>query len=168
MIMKKRLAVLAVAAGMFCGSVLAAVPITKVDKVSPTDEIYMDMATSAASKAAKGKGLPCGAVVILNNAFRSAGTASADVTAEQNAIAKAGLSSLQNAVIYTVNEPTTDAYNDICRFGADAVFFVNPREKVIEAGIYPASAYDDSRIDTGLTQVPMKQLDYSDAEALLK
>lgn len=166
--MKKAIFSLILTVAVICGAAFAAVPISKVDKVSPTDEIFMDMAVSAASKSLKAKGLPCGAVVILNNAFRAAGTASANTTAEQNAIAKAGLASLENATVFTVNEPTTEAYNDICRFGADAVVFVNPREKVIAAGVYPASAYDDTKIDSTATQVQMKQISYADAEALLK
>ena len=166
--MKKAIVSLLLAVAVICGAAFAAVPISKVDKVSPTDEIFMDMAYSAASKSANAKGLPCGAVIILNNAFRAAGTADANATAEQNAIAKAGLANLENATIFTVNEPTTEAYNDICRFGADAVIFVNSRDKVIAAGVYPASAYDDSKIDTTVTQVPLKQISYADAERLLK
>lgn len=149
-------------------SMFATVPISKVDKVSPTEEIYMDMAVSAASKSASSKGLPCGAVIILNNAFRSAGTATSSATAEQNAIAKAGLPTLENAIIFTVNEPTTEAYNDICKFGADAVVFVNPRDKVVAAGVYPAEAYDDSKIDDSVPPVPLKQISYAEAESLLK
>lgn len=166
--MKKILACVALAATMVCGTLFAGVPISVVDKVAPTDEIYMDMACGAAKSAKAAKGLPCGAVVILNNAFRSSGTAKGNTTAEQAAIAKAGLPSLENATVYTVNEPTTEAYNDICRFGADCVYFVNPREAVVAKGIYPASAYDDSKIDSTLTQVPLKQMHYADAEALLK
>lgn len=149
-------------------STLAGVPITKVDKIAPTDEIFMDMATTAASKSIQSKGLPCGAVIILNGAWIATGTPTANATAEQNAIAKSGRTSLANASIYTINEPTTEAYNDICRFGADAVYFVNPREVVIAKGIYPASAYDDSKIDSTLTQVPLRQMSYPDATALLK
>lgn len=156
------------ALALTCNSLFAAVPISKVDKVSPTDEIYMDMAVSAASKSASAKGLPCGAVIILNNAFRSAGTATANATAEQNAIAKAGLPTLENATIFTVNEPTTEAYNDICKFGADAVVFVNARDKVIAAGVYSAEDYDDSKVDATVPAVPLKQIGYAEAEALLK
>ena len=72
------------------------------------------------------------------------------------------------AVIYTVNEPTVEAYNAICKAGADAVYFVNPKEKVIAAGVQPAEAYDESKLDTSLTQVPMKQMDYEDASDLLR
>ena len=147
---------------------MAGVPITKVDKIAPTDEIYMDMATTGASKSVSQKGEPCGAVVSLNGAGKGSGTANTKGTAEQNAIAASNLASLNHAVIYTVNEPTTEAYNDICTFGADAIYFVNPREVVIAKGIYPASAYDDSKIDTTKTQVPLRQMSYPDAAALLK
>ena len=52
--------------------------------------------------------------------------------------------------------------------GADAVYFVNSKEKVIAAGVQPAEAYDESNLDASLTQVPMKQIEYEDAAALLK
>lgn len=138
---------------------MAELKITQVDKVEPTDEIFMDMAITAAKTNVEQGQPPCGAVVVLNGAPpRRAGRASATVTAEEDAIAKAGRKSLANAVIYTVNEPTAEAYNAICRSGADAVYFCNPRAEVIAAGIYPATAYDDSRIDSTLTPVPLKHL----------
>lgn len=165
--MRKAIISLLMAVAIVC-TAIAELPITKVDKIAPTEEIFMDMAVSAAKKAKQSKGLPCGAVIILNNAFRSAGTADATATAEQNAIAKAALPSLENAIIFTVNEPTTEAYNDICRFGAESVVFVNGRDDVVAAGIYPASAYDDSKIDTTLTQVPLKQISFAEAASLLK
>jgi hypothetical protein len=48
------------------------------------------------------------------------------------------------------------------------VYFVNARKDVVARGIYPASAYDDSKIDTTLTQVKMIQLKYADAADILK
>lgn len=154
---------------VLCGTALAGVPITKVDKVEPTHEMFMDMATTAARKSIAENGLPCGAVVILNGAWRSTGTAAeGGSSAEENAIAKSRRQNLANATIYTVNEPTTAAYNTICRYGVDAVYFVNSRADVVARGIYPASAYDDSKIDSTLTLVPMKQISYADAANLLK
>lgn len=156
-------------AAIFCAVLVqAGVPITKVDKIAPTDEVFMDMATTAAVKSKSANGLPCGAVIILNGAWRSTGNAHGDMTAEQDAAAKSRLSSLANATVYTVNEPTTEAYLDLCRLGADAIYFVNPRQVVIAKGIYPASAYDDSKIDAGVNAVPLKQMQYADAAALLK
>jgi tRNA(Arg) A34 adenosine deaminase TadA len=167
--MKKLVLIAAILVAVLCGTALAGVPITKVDKVEPTDEMFMDMATTAARKSVADGGLPCGAVVILNGAWRSTGTAAEGGTsAEENAIAKSRRQSLHNASIYTVNEPTTAAYNTICRYGVDAVYFVNARKDVVARGIYPASAYDDSKIDTTLTQVKMIQLKYADAADILK
>jgi tRNA(Arg) A34 adenosine deaminase TadA len=167
--MKKLVFIAARLVAVLCGTALAGVPITKVDKVEPTDEMFMDMATTAARKSVADGGLPCGAVVILNGAWRSTGTAAEGGTsAEENAIAKSRRQSLHNASIYTVNEPTTAAYNTICRYGVDAVYFVNARKDVVARGIYPASAYDDSKIDTTLTQVKMIQLKYADAADILK
>ena len=45
---------------------------------------------------------------------------------------------------------------------------MNGRDDVVAAGIYPASAYDDSKIDTTLTQVPLKQISFAEAASLLK
>jgi tRNA(Arg) A34 adenosine deaminase TadA len=167
--MKKLFIIAALVLAVLCGTAIAEVPITTVDKVEPTDEMFMDMATTAAKKSIAEEGLPCGAVVILNGAWRSTGTAAeGGSSAEENAIAKSRRQSLKNASIYTVNEPTTAAYNTICRYGVDAVYFVNSRDKVVAKGIYPASAYDDSKIDTTLTLVPLKQIKYAEAESLVK
>jgi deoxycytidylate deaminase len=166
--MKKLLLLAAVIVTVLCGTALAGVPITTVDKVEPTDEMFMDMATTAARKSIADGGLPCGAVVILNGAWRSTGTAADTLTAEENAIAKSRRQSLKNAVIYTINEPTVKAYNTICRYGVDAVYFVNSRQDVIAKGIYTEADYDDSQIDSTLTLVPLKQVSYNDAAQLLK
>ena len=114
--MKKKfmLAVAAVLVGVF--AITAGVNITKVDKVSPNDEMFMDMAVSVAKTAKK----PIGAVVVLNGALRSQGTATATGTAEENAIKSSRRKSLYGGSIYTIIQPTTEAYNAICRSGADA------------------------------------------------
>lgn len=64
----------------------AQVNITKVDKVAPTDEIFMDMAVTAAQQAIASGQKAAGAVVILNGAWKATGTPSATATAEENAI----------------------------------------------------------------------------------
>lgn len=169
--MKKLFALAAVVAAVAFGGAMTAqaqVNITKVDKVDPTEQIFMDMATTAASKSVAQKGLPCGAVVILNRAWKGSGIADANGTAEQNAIAASRLKDLENADVYTVCEPTTEAYNEMCRMGANACYFAIPRQVVIEKGIYPAEAYNDSKIDTSLTPVPLNKLDFPEAEKLLK
>lgn len=141
--------------------------ITKVDKIVPTDQVYMDMATEAAkSNKAAGKKAD-GAVVILNNAFHSSGKATGDTSAAQDAIGKARVSSLENAKIYTINEPTTEALNAISRRKAQAVYFVNSREDVVKAGIFPAEAYDDAKLDTTVTLTPMHQMSYEAASKLI-
>lgn len=164
----KKLFFLFAATVLMTFSVIAGVNITKVDKVAPTDEMFMDMAVTAAKKAIKEAGTPCGAVIILNGAWRSTGIPSGTQTAEEVAISKSRLNSLRNATVFTVNEPTTKAYIAICEAGADAVYFVNPRDVVVAAGIYPADAYNDEAIPADLKQVPMKSMPYSDAEALIK
>ncbi len=164
--MKKILTLIALIAFAAMG-MNAGVPITKVDKAAPTDEIWMDMAVTAAKKAVAEGQKPCGAVIILNGAWRSTGTPSASATAEENAIAKSRRQTMSNSSMFTIVEPTTEVYNTICKLGADKIFFVIGRDEAIAKGIYPASAYDDSKIDESLTPVPMTQLPYADAEKLV-
>ena len=164
--MKKFFALLALAALVGLNS-LAGVPITKVDKIAPTDEVFMDMAVTAAKKSMADGKAPCGAVVILNGAWRSTGTPSGTTTAEDSAISKSRRQTLSNSTIYTIVEPTTEAYNTICQLGADAVYFVIGRDEAVERGIYPASAYDDSKLQEGVQAVPLKQMPYGDASSLV-
>lgn len=145
----------------------AEIPITKVDKIEPTDMVFMDMATGAAEASVKQKGAPDGAVIILNGAFRSSGRPSASETAIASAVAKSRLKSLKNATVYVVNEPVTSDYIALCRLGADAICFVNGRDAVIAAGIVPASEYDDSKIPADLKQVPLRAIEFPEAQKLV-
>lgn len=149
-------------------SVFAASPITEVDNPTSKDRMFMDMAVTAASKSLEDGGLPGGAVVIMNGAWKGTGIPDGDVSAEENAIAKARKQSMSGAIIYTLNEPTADAYNAIMRSGAAAIYFANTRDMVIANGIYKADAYDDSKIDGSLTAVPLRHMTYPDAEAIIK
>ena len=164
----KKVILLAMMFVAIAGAVVAQVSITKVDKVEVTDQLFMDMAVSAAQDNVSSGEKPCGAVVILNGALRSAGKSSTFTTAEESAIAKSRKKKLTNAVIYTVNEPTTAAYNAICRAGAEAVYFVNSRDAVIAAGVYTAEDYDTSKIDSTLTAVPMSCMTYDAGVAVLE
>lgn len=147
--------------------VAAQVSITKVDKIAPTDMVYMDMAVEAAKTNVKQGGTPFGAVIILNGAFRSSGRANAEGTAEANAYAKSRLTSLKNAKVYTVNEPTTASYILLSRLGVDEIYFVNSRDAVIKAGYASAEDYTDA-FPEGLTPAPLKSLEFPDATNLLK
>lgn len=164
----KKLALFAIALMAIVGTAIAALPITKVDRVNPTDEIFMEMALDEAKKNVETGGLPCGAAIVKSNRMISVGQSTEKATAEEAAIAMSKKKSLNFATIYTINEPTTAAYNAICKSGADAVVFVNSREDVIAAGVYPADAYNDALIDSSLTQVPMNQVENREATALLK
>lgn len=146
----------------------AQVNITKVDKVQPTDEIFMEMAVTAAQKAVADGLKPAGAVVILNGAWRSTGLPADGVTPEENAIAKSRRTKLNGATIFTVNQPTTAALNAIMASEADAVYFVNASGDVIAAGIYTEADYDPAGLDESLTPVPTFQMTYAPAAALLK
>lgn len=165
----KKVMFLAIAmVALFSGTLMAGILISKDDKVSINDEIWMDMAVDVAKDNVKSGGKPCGAVIVFNGALKSVGEATEKATSVEVAIITSRLTSLENAVIYTINEPTAEAYNAICRSGADAVYFVNPKDKVIAAGVYPAEAYDESKFDASLPQVPATQMDYEDAADLLK
>lgn len=163
--MKKIIVLLLAAMAVFTSQ---AIEITKVDKATPTDEIFMDMAVSAAKKSLASNNIPSGAVIILNGAWRSAGTPEGGKTPEAMAVSKSRLSTLRNAVVYTVNEPTVEALNLLNSLGVEAVYFANPRDAVIAAGIYPSSAYDESAIDKSLKQAPVYLIVFPEATALLK
>ncbi|MCC8176228.1 MAG: hypothetical protein LUC85_00405 [Bacteroidales bacterium] len=136
----------------------AQVSITKVDRVAPTDEIYIDMATGAAKGSQYG-----GAAIIINNAYKCAAAGTAAIDAAKAALEKTS-ADMSFGTIYTVNEPTTEALRAISARGVGKVVFVNPKDKVIAAGVYPASAYDP---DTTLV-VNLQQIDYAPAAALVK
>ncbi len=164
----KKIALFFVAVVVVAGTMFAALPITKVDRVNPTDEIFMEMALDQAKENVAQGGLPCGASVVKSNRMLSVGQSTEKATAEEAAIAMSRKKKLDFATVYTVNEPTAEAYNAICRAGVETVVFVNPREEVIAKGVYPAEAYDETLIDSTLTKVPMTQMDYAAAQALLK
>ncbi|MDE6397598.1 MAG: hypothetical protein K2K84_10035 [Muribaculaceae bacterium] len=130
------------------------------------DDMYMDMAVVTAKKAVRNGNKPTGAVIILNGVWRAEGTAKGDTPAELVAFANSRLTDLHNAKVYTVNEPTTETYNALVKAGVEGIIYANPRDAVIAAGIYPASAYDDSKAVAG--GVKPVQLNYPDAAALLK
>lgn len=144
-----------------------AIDISPVDKASPTDEIFMDMAVSAAKKSIASGNAPAGAVIILNGAWRATGTPEGNRTPEEVAWGKARLDNLKNAVVYTVNEPVTDVVNLLNSLGVSAIYFTNPRTRVIQSGIYPATAYDDAKLDTSLKAAPMYMLAFPEASQLL-
>ena len=130
------------------------------------DDMYMDMAVVTAKKAVRNGNKPTGAVIILNGVWRAEGTAKGDKTAELVAFENSRLADLHNATVYTVNEPTTATYNALVEAGVQGIVYANPREAVVSAGIYPSSAYDDSKAVAG--GVKPVQFVYPDAEALLK
>ena len=146
----------------------SAVDITKVAKVKPTDEMFMDMAVTAANKSVASNNAPTGAVIILNGAWKATGIPETGKTAEQVAVEKSRLSSLRNATIFTVAEPTTEVINMLNSKGVDAIYFAIPRAKVIEKKVYPAEAYNDEEIDTDVKQAPLMQITFAEAEALYK
>lgn len=153
---------------LFTTSLLAGINISKDDKFSPFNAtIWMDTAIGIARDNINEGGIPCGSVIVLNGAFKCVGTATEKATSIETAIAESKLATLENAVIYTVNEPTSEAYNAVCRAGADAIYFVNPKKDVIEAKIQPADAFDESKLDTTLRQVPVIKMDHPDAAELL-
>lgn len=149
-------------------SAFAQVKITKVDKVQPNDEIFMEMAVTAAQKAIADGLKPAGAVVVLNGAWRSTGLPVEGTTPEENAIAKSRRTKLGGATIYTINQPTTAALNAIMLSGADGVIFVNPASAVIAAGLYNEADYAEGEPVEAAPGFFVVQMDYAPAKALLK
>lgn len=164
--MKKILTAIAVMALSI--SSFAQVNITKVDKVQPNDEIFMEMAVTAAQKAVADGQKPGGAVVILNGAWRATGLPGAGTTPEENAISKSRTTKLSGAKIYTINQPTTAALNAIMAAGVDAVYFVNAANEVVAAGIFTNEDYSPEALDQSLTPVATYQMNYAPAVDLIK
>lgn len=164
--MKKILILLFVLTVSFAS--VRAIDITRVEKVQPTDEMFMDMAVTAAKKSVASNSVPSGAVIILNGAWRATGSPENGKTAEEVAVSKSRLAKLTNATVYTVNEPSTATVNMLNSLGVTAIYFAIPRDVVVAAGIYPASAYDDGALATDVKQAPMYLLPFAEAEALVK
>lgn len=174
--MKKILALIIAAVAVI--AVGAQVNITRTGKVQPTDEIFMDMATTVATTAVAQGNAPCGAVIIYNGAFKSTGMASDSLTAEQEALVASRRTTLSTASIYTVNQPTTAAVTAMRRAKITKVYYVNDAEAVIAAGLYTAADYApaeeqpaDSTAAGTTTTLPAIQLikmDYKPASDLLK
>lgn len=165
--MKRFLLSAATAITTLCGSLVsnAEVPVTLVDRISPVDMVYMDMATEAAKANAAKNGVPQAVVIIVDN---SAKATAAGNGAVQEAFKKSGLSRLDGAVVYSVNQPTTEDYLFLSGLGVKTIMFVNGKDKVIKAGINPASAYSDSSLPSGVTPATLKMMEYPDAQALIK
>ncbi|MDE6082236.1 MAG: hypothetical protein K2F70_08215, partial [Muribaculaceae bacterium] len=78
-------------------SVFAQIPVSRVEQYTPTDMVFLDMATDA-EKENKSRGQhPAGAVIFINGDVRSAGRATGSVSAEEIAFKKSRLSSLKGA-----------------------------------------------------------------------
>lgn len=146
----------------------AQVNITKVDKVQPTDEIFMEMAVTAAQKAVADGLKPGGAVVILNGAWRATGLPLEGTTPEENAISKSRTTKLGGAKIYTINQPTSAAMNAIMAAGVDTVYFVNSSDEVVAAGIYTEEDYDATALNPDLKPVATCQIIYAPAADMIK
>lgn len=165
--MKKIIVILSVLIMSF-GMTLSALDFTTVSELSNNDEMFMDMAVSAAKKSAASNNPAAGAVIIRSGAWRSTGTPDADKTAEEVAYIKSRLSNLAGASVYTVNEPITMVVNLLNSLGVDAIYFSNTRDEVVAAGVYPASAYNDDKLDKTVKQAPVIRLIFEDASMLLK
>lgn len=164
----KKIFIVALFALVTIGStVFGQLNISKIDKISSSDEMFIDMAVLAAKKSVADGGTPNGAVVIVSGTWKSTGVPADDKTAEIVAFEKSRKPSLEHATIYTVNEPTTATLNLLNKAGVESIYFVNPRNQVVAAGIYPASAYDDTKLDSSVKTAPLILLPYPDGQALL-
>ncbi|MDE6308700.1 MAG: hypothetical protein K2L93_01695 [Muribaculaceae bacterium] len=131
----------------------------------PADAAFMDMAVEMAQMAVEQGDAPGGTAIILNGAFHAVGHGA---TPELDALRNAHSASLANAAVYTVNEPTTEAWVEMSKRGVSQIYYANPREDVIEAGIYRVSDYDDSAIPADVTLTSKKELAHSGAAALIE
>lgn len=132
---------------------------------NPADVAFLDMAAEMAQMAVEQGDAPGGTAIILNGAFHSAGHGA---TPELDALRNAHSPSLANAVVYTVNEPVTEAWVELSRRGVAQIYYANPREDVIAAGIYHEADYDESAIPSGVNLAPKKELAHPGAAALIE
>lgn len=164
--MKKLLALLLLAAATWSPAATAQVQISKVEAANPTEEVFMDMAVTVAQTAVAQGHKPCGAVVTLNGAWRASGMAVGGATAEEDAIARTRRSTVPMGVMFTVNQPTDRALDAIAAAGIATVYYVNPLEDVIAAGI--ATADDYSAASSPRDGLKVIRIDYAPARQLLK
>lgn len=168
--MKKSIitALLFATAAVVTPSVKAEIPVSRVEQYSPTDMVFLDMATEAAKENQSRGQQPNGAVIVVNGEFRSSGRSTASSSAEETAFKKSRLSTLKGATLYTVNEPTAAIYKFLCENGIDKIYFVNGKDAVIKAGIATSADYNSSSLPSSLTFAPMFQIEFPDAALLLK
>lgn len=162
----KKLVLLAIAA-LFAIAASAQVKLSPVDKAEPTDEVFMDMAVTVANTAVAQGYKPCGTVIVMHGAWKSSGMAVGGKTAEQDALARSRRTKLPTAVVYTVNQPTTDALITLREAGVATVFYVNPMEDVVAAGIYTEADYAIVK-DASEGSMNVIRMDYAPATTLLK
>ncbi len=130
-----------------------------------SEGVFLDIAVDMA-KAAAAKSEPAGGTaIILNGAFHSAGKGSQP---EIDALDKAHARQLDNAVVYTVNEPCNQAWIAMSQRGVSRVVYVNPASEVIAAGIYTAADYDPAAIPQDGYMTPKQHIDYPAAAAIIK
>jgi len=141
----------------------AEIPVTLVEKISPVDMVFMDMATEAAKASIANNGAPQGVVLILNNTFKSSGSGT-DAVLE--ACKKTGLPVLDGVTVYSVNQPSVKDILYMSQLGVKTIFFVNSKDKVINAGILPESAYDEGTIPPSTKIAELKSIEYPDAQVL--
>lgn len=133
----------------------AQVSISKTAAASAADEMFMDMAVTAAMKSVASKGAPAGAVVVLNGAWKGSGIPVNGLSAEENAIAATHRQNLEGAAIYTINFPSVQAINAIIKANISTVYYVNGPEDA-------SAANDDANLPVFI------QIDYQPAADLLK
>lgn len=154
--MKFRLSSLVAALGLLgCLSASAGVTVNRAPKLDANQQVYIDMAVSAAKTSVAEGDMPTGAVVILGGAWRGTGTAMDGRGAEATAIAKARTKTLGNATLYTMIQPTSAACAEIAKSGIQQVYFVIDADQAIKAGIHKASDFTPAAdVNLTLTQLP--------------
>ncbi len=136
-----------------------------VPQPTAADNTFLDMAVDMAQMSVEKGGAPGGAVIILNGAYHAAGNGEKP---ELDALQHTHAPTLANAAVYTVNEPVTEAWVELSRRGVAQIYYANPREDVIESGIYRDSDYDESALPAGASLAVKKQLSQPSAAALIE
>jgi deoxycytidylate deaminase len=135
-------------------------------KPSTRDEMFIDMAVTAARKALNDGNAPAGAVIVANGAWRATGIPSAAASAEENAIADLRNVDPAKATVYTLNYPSAAALAAIARAKIPTVVYVNTQQQLISANIAaPADFGSDPSISFSITLI---QSDNADAKALIQ
>ena len=154
---------------------LAATAQTVVEQsraAAPREEMFLDMAVTAARKSLNDGGAPDGAVIVANGAWKATGVPTAGAagvhsvgSAVVNAIADLRGADAAKCVIYAINRPTAADVAAIASAGIPSVIYVNDADDVVAAGIANA---DDFVVKPGEGTVTLVRVANAEAASIVK